>query len=190
MIAKLRSGQCAPEGFDLHIYPVGGVMRDGSCEFWFPVACMTPRSRGSVRLRSADGAVGPLLDHAYLSDPDGHDHAVLRDGVEISRELARSGPFGDLLGDELAPTAGLDARAAVDATVAHYYHPAGTCAMGSVVDERLQRVRRRGALRRRLLGLPGRPAREHVHPGGARGPPAGGSIVVPPAGIEPAPLGL
>ena len=69
IIAKLRSGQCAAEGFDLHIYPVGGVMRDGSCEFWFPVACMTPRSRGSVRLRSADVAVGPLLDHAYLSDP-------------------------------------------------------------------------------------------------------------------------
>ena len=63
---------------------------------------------------------------------------MLRDGVEISRELARSGPFGDLLGDELAPTAGLDPRAAVDATVAHYYHPAGTCAMGAVVDERLR----------------------------------------------------
>ena len=29
-------------------------------------------------------------------------------------------------------------RDAVDATVAHYYHPAGTCAMGSVVDERLR----------------------------------------------------
>jgi choline dehydrogenase-like flavoprotein len=138
VIAKLRSHQCAPGGFDLHIYPVGGVMRDGSCEFWFPVACMTPRSRGSVRLRSADATVAPLLDHAYLSDPDGHDHAVLRDGVELSRELARCGPFGDLLGHELAPTAGLDPHEAVDATIAHYYHPAGTCAMGAVVDERLR----------------------------------------------------
>jgi choline dehydrogenase len=138
VIAKLRSGQCAPGGFDLHIYPVGGVMRDGGCEFWFPVACLTPRSRGSVRLCSADGSVSPVIDHAYLSDPDGHDHAVLRDGVELARELARSGPFGDLLGEELEPTAGLGPRAAVDATVAHYYHPAGTCAMGAVVDERLR----------------------------------------------------
>ncbi len=113
-------------------------MRDGGCEFWFPVACMTPRSRGSVRLREASGTVAPVLDHAYLSDPDGHDHAVLRDGVELSRELARSGPFADLLGAELEPTAGLSAREAVDATVAHYYHPAGTCAMGSVVDARLR----------------------------------------------------
>ncbi|MDX6560262.1 MAG: choline dehydrogenase, partial [Gaiellales bacterium] len=36
------------------------------------------------------------------------------------------------------PTAGLAAREAVDATVAHYYHPAGTCAMGAVLDGRLR----------------------------------------------------
>jgi choline dehydrogenase len=137
VIAKLRSDQCAPQGFDLHVYPVGGVV-PGGMEFWIPVACMTPRSRGSVRLRSAEGDVPPLLDHAYLSDADGHDHAVLRSGVEIARELARRGPFAELLGDELAPTAGLPAGEAVDATVAHYYHPAGTCAMGSVVDSRLR----------------------------------------------------
>ena len=137
VIAKLRSHRCAAQGFDLHLYPVGGVVPGGH-EFWLPVACMTPRSRGSVRLSHAGGEHPPLLDHAYLSDPDGHDHAVLRDGVELARELARCGPFADLLGDELAATAGLSARAAVDATVAHYYHPAGTCALGSVVDARLR----------------------------------------------------
>jgi choline dehydrogenase len=137
VIAKLRSERCGDEGFDLHLYPVGGVVQDGM-EFWLPVACMTPRSRGSVRITSADGTVPPLLDHAYLSDAEGHDQAVLRSGVEIARELARSGPFDDLLGDELAPTAGLPAGEAVDATVAHYYHPSGTCAMGSVLDPRLR----------------------------------------------------
>jgi choline dehydrogenase len=91
-----------------------------------------------VRLAATGGAVAPLIDHAYCSDADGHDHAVLRDGVEIARELARSGPFAELLGGETAPTAGLAAGDAVDAVVAHYYHPAGTCAMGSVVDERLR----------------------------------------------------
>ncbi|HEY3614856.1 MAG TPA: GMC family oxidoreductase N-terminal domain-containing protein [Gaiellales bacterium] len=137
VIAKLRSGRCAPEGFDLHVYPVGGVVDDG-VEFWLPVACMTPRSRGSVRITSAHGDAPPLLDHAYLGDPEGYDRAVLESGVELARELARSGPFGELLGEELAPTAGLSAGAAIDATVAHYYHPAGTCAMGAVVDSRLR----------------------------------------------------
>jgi choline dehydrogenase len=137
VIAKLRSSRCEPEGFDLHVYPVGGVVPAG-CEFWIPVACMTPRSRGRVRLAAAAGTVAPLIDHAYCSDPDGHDHAVLREGVEIARSLARSGPFAGLLGAEIDATAGLAPSEAVDAVVAHYYHPVGTCAMGSVVDERLR----------------------------------------------------
>jgi choline dehydrogenase len=137
IIAKLRSSRCA-EGFDLHSYPVGGVAADGRTGVWLPVACLTPRSRGRVRLASADGAVAPVIDHAYLSDAEGHDRAVLEEGVEHARALARSGPFAALLGDELAPTAGLAPDAAVDAAVTHYYHPAGTCAMGTVVDARLR----------------------------------------------------
>ncbi len=135
VIAKLRSSVCGAEGFDLHVYPVGGVV-PGGFEFWIPVACMTPRSRGRVRITGSSRA--PEIDHAYCSDAGDHDHAVLRDGVEIARSLARHGPFADLLGDELGPTAGRGAREAVDAVVAHYYHPAGTCAMGAVVDERLR----------------------------------------------------
>ena len=49
VIAKMRSSLCAPQGFDLHVYPVGGVV-PGGLEFWIPVACMTPRSRGRVPL--------------------------------------------------------------------------------------------------------------------------------------------
>ena len=137
VIAKMRSSLCAPQGFDLHVYPVGGVV-PGGLEFWIPVACMTPRSRGRVRLAAAAGTTAPVIDHAYCSDPEGHDHAVLRDGVEIARALARSGPFGELLGEETETTAALAPRDAVDAIVAHYYHPAGTCAMGPVLDERLR----------------------------------------------------
>jgi choline dehydrogenase len=137
VIAKLRSSQCAPRGFDLHVYPVGGLV-PGGMEFWIPVACLTPRSRGRVRLAAASGTTAPVLDHAYCSDPDGHDHAVLREAVEIARALAHSGPFAELLGSETPATAGLAPGEAVDAVVAHYYHPAGTCAMGTVVDERLR----------------------------------------------------
>ena len=58
--------------------------------------------------------------------------------MEIARSLARSGPFAELLGHESPATAGLAPAEAVDAVVAHYYHPAGTCAVGTVVDERLR----------------------------------------------------
>jgi choline dehydrogenase len=79
-----------------------------------------------------------VLDHAYCSDADGHDHTIMREAVETARAVARSGPFAELLGSETAATAGLAPGEAVDAVVAHYYHPAGTCTMGTVVDERLR----------------------------------------------------
>ena len=135
--------------------------------------------------------MSPLIDHAYLSDPDGHDRAVLGDGVELARELARSGPFAELLGDELEPTAGLAPREAVDATVAHYYHPAGTCAMGAVVDARL-----------RVQGVEGLYVADcSVFPTVPRANTCMPAVLVahrladwlagvPPGGVEPPPLGL
>jgi choline dehydrogenase len=130
-IAKLRSGRCV-EAFDLHLYPLGGP-HPKSRDAWrweLPVACMTPRSRGSVTVASADPSARPRIDHAYLSDP--HDLDVLADGVEIMREIAAQMP---LIGDELGARAtGQALRDEIRRSVVHYYHPVGTCAMGAVVD--------------------------------------------------------
>ena len=183
VIAKLRSGQCAAGGFDLHIYPVGGVMRDGSCEFWFPVACMTPRSRGSVRLRSADGTVGPLLDHAYPAIPTATTTRCFRDGVEIARGWPAAGPSAICSATSSRRRPGSTRARRSTPRSPHYYHPAGTCAMGRSWTSGSGCTASRAA-RRRLLGLPGRPAREHVHPGGARGPPPGGLAGALRAGSE------
>jgi choline dehydrogenase len=99
---------------------------------------MTPRSRGTLTLRSADPTLPPRIDHRYLSDPDGADVAVLADGLARGRELAAQPAPAALLGKELLP--GPNARTAADLaafareTVAHYYHPVGTCAMGPASD--------------------------------------------------------
>jgi choline dehydrogenase len=134
-IAKFRSGHY-PEnetGFDLHIYPVGGPTAEG-WRWDFPVACMTPRSRGEVSLRSTDPAVSPRLQHGYLSDEAGHDRQILIDGVRRARLIAAQSPLRELLGDETAPTAGFQSDEEignwVEGSVFHYYHPVGTCAMG------------------------------------------------------------
>ncbi|MBY0289770.1 MAG: mycofactocin system GMC family oxidoreductase MftG [Mycobacteriaceae bacterium] len=50
------------------------------------VALMRPRSRGRVRLVSADPDVGPVIEHRYDSEPA--DVAALRAGAELARELA------------------------------------------------------------------------------------------------------
>lgn len=138
-IAKLRSSRCE-EAFDLHIYPEGGPYADGRTGWVFqvPVACMDPQSRGTLRLRSADPEAAPILDHDYLGDPEGHDLAVLTDGVEIARRLVDATNRDGCLGEPLNLPAGASSRADLEAwvrdVVAHYYHAAGTCKMGPSSD--------------------------------------------------------
>lgn len=141
-IAKFRSRlyPASKPGFDLHLYPVGGP--DGESEtgwHWsFPVACMTPRSRGAVTLWSADPGREPRIEHRYLSDPEGHDRAVLREGLRTARRLAAQPALRDLLGTELNPGSPIQDDAALDewieGAIEHYYHPVGTCAMGPDED--------------------------------------------------------
>ena len=137
-IAKFRSGLYpqSARGFDLHLYPVGGPDSESETGWhWsFPVACMTPRSRGAVTLRSPDPEKEPKIQHRYISDADGHDLAVLREGLRMARALAAQPGLRDLLGDELNPGPLVQDDAAleewIDGAIEHYYHPVGTCAMG------------------------------------------------------------
>lgn len=137
-IAKFRSRHYpdAEPGFDLHMYPVGGPDSETASgwHWYFPVACMTPRSRGAVTLRSADPLQEPKIDHRYISDREGHDRRILAEGLRIAREMAAQPELRDLLGQEVAPGSSLrnDAELEqwIDGAIEHYYHPVGTCAMG------------------------------------------------------------
>jgi choline dehydrogenase len=137
-IAKLRSSlyPAGEPGFDLHIYPVGGPDSESESgwHWYFPVACMTPRSRGRLTLRSTDPAESPWIDHRYLSDPEGYDRAILADGLRIAREIAAQPALAPLLGEAISPRTDVQEAGAIDAwiddSIGHYYHPVGTCAMG------------------------------------------------------------
>jgi choline dehydrogenase len=104
-IAKFRSKYCT-SAYDLHLFPVGGQFTDtaDSWEFLLPVANMTPLSRGSVRLASADPFATLKIDTAYLSDPEGQDIAILWNGIELVREYACQAPLAEWVGQEIAPT--------------------------------------------------------------------------------------
>jgi choline dehydrogenase len=138
-IAKARSASCS-EAFDLHIYPEGGPYADQrrSWSFIVPVACMTPRSRGRLSLIDGSPESSPILDHRYLSDPDGADLRVLADGIEIARDLSSQPELARLLGKEIAPGPAIASRSALEAwlraEVVHYYHPVGSCKMGPASD--------------------------------------------------------
>jgi choline dehydrogenase len=134
--AKGESGraQAAGEPFDLHVFPE--ISMDGRLGVF--VAMLTPRSRGALTLRDTDPTSAPRIDHALLTDPDLHDLEALVDGVELARAFAAAEPFASLLDRELEPGSAAparhDLRDAVLAGVIHYWHPVGTCAMGSVTD--------------------------------------------------------
>jgi choline dehydrogenase len=138
VIAKFPSAGCR-QGFDLHIYPVGGRSKDTSKWSWFlGAACLTPLSRGSVRLSGPGLDDKLLIEHRYLSDPGGYDRARLAEGVERVREIAEAPELRRLLGRETRPGPDFSGRQAIerfiDHAAVHYYHPAGSCKMGPASD--------------------------------------------------------
>jgi choline dehydrogenase len=131
-LGKARSSR-AGEVYDLHLVPFFSATQTGllAGQVSIAAAAMTPRSRGALRVRSADPEQAPRIDHAYLADDEGHDLAVLRDGIRLVRELASRPPLAGLLGEPLGSLATDDQLR--DAVV-HYYHPVGTAAMGPAGD--------------------------------------------------------
>ncbi|MFG3558670.1 GMC family oxidoreductase [Micromonospora sp. NPDC047557] len=131
IVIKARSG-LAMKAFDLHVFPVMESPFEGREWRWvLPVACLTPESRGRLRLRSANPAVPPLIDHAFLSAAG--DVQVLLDGIELVRALVAAPELRRLAGAELSPGP-VDLARWVRANHHHYWHPVGTCAMGTVTD--------------------------------------------------------
>jgi choline dehydrogenase len=110
------------------------------------VGLVDVRSRGLIRLRSADPRHRPSIDPGYLSDGGGDARALLA-GLKMAREFVTARPMAAVCKSELDPGAHVRSDAElmdyVRASVVTLYHPVGTCAMGreskwSVVDTELR----------------------------------------------------
>ena len=103
-----------------------------------------PKSRGTLRLASADPVAAPVIDPGYLTDPD--DSRLLLDGIELIRETMASELIASQVSLELNPGSGFPGRAALAAELPNratsVYHAVGTCRMGTderaVVDQELR----------------------------------------------------
>jgi choline dehydrogenase len=100
---------------------------------------LSPASRGSLRLRTADPLDPPAIDPAYLSDSA--DLPVLSEGVRTARQLLEQPPLAKFRG---APVPGrvLEPEEHIREWGQTLYHPTGTCKLGSdanaVVDSSLK----------------------------------------------------
>lgn len=107
-------------------------------------AFLRPRSRGKVRLASADPRSAPLIDPNYWADP--YDRACAIRGLRLAREILRQPALKPFVLAERLPGDDLN----TDEELAEYayrscktdHHPVGTCAMGAgrdaVVDPQLR----------------------------------------------------
>ncbi|MFC7493323.1 MULTISPECIES: GMC family oxidoreductase [unclassified Nocardioides] len=90
-----------------------------------------PKSRGTVRLASADPAAAPLIDFQYLADKADLD--VLAEGSEMTREIFSSSAFRGAVKEEIHPgtvVRGQELRDQILNRATSVYHGVGTCRMG------------------------------------------------------------
>ncbi|WP_327687138.1 GMC family oxidoreductase [Streptomyces sp. NBC_00467] len=146
MLIRAASDLCPDSSWDLHILPSAGAplfgsLPPGQYEAGISAFLMKPASRGHVRLRSADHSEPLDIDPAFSTDPDGHDIAVLRSGLEIVERMAVSAALKPLAGAAQGHPSRDLSDEEIRSRLGAYWHPVGTCAMGqdddpwAVVDE-------------------------------------------------------
>jgi choline dehydrogenase len=134
-----RSAQ-AHDFSDLHILPTSILPAEPgerSASFTLFVAVMKPKSRGELRLRSADPSATPVVDLGYFSDPD--DMPRMIEAVRAARRLSRTPELSDLVVEEEYPGGRVsdtdaDLQRSILGQVETYHHPVGTCRMGPALD--------------------------------------------------------
>ena len=100
------------------------------------VGPMRSKSRGWVRLNSANPADKPKILFNYMSHPD--DLVEMRACLRLTREIFAQKSFDAFRGREIQPGVDVQSDAAIDdfvrAKVESAYHPSCTCKMGSAED--------------------------------------------------------
>jgi choline dehydrogenase-like flavoprotein len=109
---------------------------DGHALTMGPVLVM-PKSRGTVRLRSADPTAKPHILTNSLAEPE--DIAALVASVKLAREWAATEPLASTIAKEFYPGPDVQTDEDIETWVRSHveliYHPSGTCRMGAADDD-------------------------------------------------------
>jgi len=108
------------------------------------VCLLRPKSRGSVRLASADPMATPLIDPNFLAERDDVERLVR--GVKLMRKILQQPALANHGAKEFANSAAAQDDAQIEQFIRSHadtvYHPVGSCRMGpdpmDVVDHELR----------------------------------------------------
>ena len=99
-------------------------------------AYLHPRSKGTVRLSSADPSAAPLIDPNYWEDP--HDRRMSLEGLRVAREIMMQDALKPFVLAERLPGPKVQSEAELFdygcANAKTDHHPVGTCKMGTGPD--------------------------------------------------------
>jgi choline dehydrogenase len=147
LFSRTRVGLAVPDLqllFGPAYYRGHGLVRHKEHCFGFGPTLITPESRGTISLRTANPLDSPAIRANYLATDA--DLRTMIAGVRLARRLAHAKAFDQFRGEELHPGAAQQS----DSEIAEFlrneletlYHPVGTCKMGNdalaVVDARLR----------------------------------------------------
>jgi choline dehydrogenase len=119
-------------------------MNDGLPRFTIIPGITKPKSRGTVRLTNSAPGSPLAIDPNYFAHPD--DMKTMIEAVRLSRAIATQPALAEWNAGEHFPGTDVDSDQAIAAYVARdvstWFHPVGTCRMGTgrdaVVDPRLR----------------------------------------------------
>jgi choline dehydrogenase len=101
---------------------------------------MTPVSRGTLRLASADPTQAPRIDPNYLAEPEDLRRMLI--GFKRAREIGAASALSGWRGRQVLPEPNVEdeapARDYLARSTGPYFHLVGTCAIGHVVDPQLR----------------------------------------------------
>jgi choline dehydrogenase-like flavoprotein len=132
-----RDEQSETPDIQLHFLPAyvvdHGMMRIPGYGVCLYSNLLRPRSRGTVRLKSAAPDVAPLIDPNYLADP--YDRRMAVEGLKLAREVMAAPAFKPFLANERMPGPEVQTDQELSDYVREWaktdYHPVGTCKMGT-----------------------------------------------------------
>jgi len=147
MFVKSDARLATPD-LEYHVQPLsleafGGAL-DPFPAFTASVCNLRPQSRGRVAVASADPAAPPTIRPNYLATEE--DRRVAVEAVRITRRIVAQPALAPYRPEEVRPGPEADLASAVGDIGTTIFHPAGTAAMGAVVDPAL-RVKGVAALR-------------------------------------------